>query len=133
MNGRAETASAAAADPDSRSVPLAEVLGRAGDELAQLAWLLEHLQMLIRPLLQEAAQRDETILRHAQSFDHIGQKAAGLAGFLAALSLAAPPEWRVDPAPAAKIVPLAALSSRLGFADDADDSRSDGRGDCEFF
>jgi len=80
----------------------------------QLAWHLEHLQRHIGPLIQEAACRDANILHQMQSFDHIGQKAMGLADFLAALAQAAPCQWLVDPAAAAQAVMLADLSSRLG-------------------
>ncbi len=112
-------------------VPVTDVLSRAGHELAHLARLLDHLQILIAPLIQEAARRDPHFLRQMQNFDHIGQKVMGLADFLAALALAVPCDWLVDPATAARTVVLADLSSRLAFTDDAKDSCSTAWGDCE--
>jgi hypothetical protein len=117
----------------STMVPMADVLSRAGHELAQLAWLLEQLQTRLSPLIQEAAERDPGDLRHMQSLDHAGQQAMGLAEFLAALALAAPCEWRIDPSAAAHQVLLADLSARLGFKDSSNESRHTAWGECEFF
>ena len=112
---RPDSSAPIAADSNPQQVPIADVLSRAGHELVQLAWHLEHLQRHIGPLIQEAAGRDANILHQMQSFDHIGQKAMGLADFLAALAQAAPRQWLVDPAAAAQAIMLADLSSRLGF------------------
>jgi hypothetical protein len=108
-------------------------LSRAGHELAHIAWLLEHLQTLLSPLIQDAAGRDEDNIRHMQSFDYIGQKAMGLADFLTALALSAQDQWFVDPAAAARRVMLADLSARLGFKDKESDSYSPAWGECDFF
>lgn len=133
MSARSESNSPCGAGSNSPDVPIADVLGRAGHELAQLAWLLEHLQTQIRPFIQEAASHDANVLHHMQSFDQIGQKAIGIADFLAALARAAPRQWLVDPGAAARTVTLAELSMRLGFAGEASDSCCTAWGDCEFF
>lgn len=104
-----------AGDPGTMQIPLGDVLKRAGQELVHLAWLLDSLQRQLRPLLQDAAERDAGMLRQIQSFDHIGQISQGLAAFFAALASKTPRHWRVDPAAAAQFVTLADLSSRLGF------------------
>jgi len=114
-------------------IPVADVLSRAGHELVQLAWLLEHLQRQIGPQLHEAASRDANILHQMQSFDHIGQKVTGLADFLAALAQGVPRQWLVDAGAAAQSVTLADLSSRLGFTNEEKDSCATAWGDCELF
>ena len=116
-----------------QDVPFADVLSRAGHELAQLAWHLENLQSHIGPFVQEAAARDTNVLHQMQSLDHIAQKSAALADFLAALAQAAPSQWRVDPGAAARAISLADLSSRLGFAGTEPDSCATAWGDCELF
>ncbi|HUZ91957.1 MAG TPA: hypothetical protein VMU78_08665 [Methylocella sp.] len=133
MNVRYGSGAPIAAGSNPPEIPIADVLSRAGHELVQLAWLLEHLQSHIGPLMQEAAARDANILRQVQSFDHIGQKATGLADFLAALAQAVPRRWLVDAGAAAQTVTLADLSSRLGFAGEEKDSCLTARGDCELF
>lgn len=115
------------------NVPIGDVLSRVGHELGHLARLLEHLETLVGPLTLEAAGRDVGFLHHMQGFDHIGQKVSGLADFLAALAPAAPSQWLVDPAAAARVVTLADLASRLAFSDEKETSCSTACGDCELF
>jgi hypothetical protein len=114
-------------------VPVRDVLSRAGHELVHLAWLLDNLQCQLSPLLQDAAGRDAGMLRQIQSFDHIGQIARGLEGFLAALAQETPPHWLVDPSAAAKNVSLAALSSRLGFTGQEIHQCATAWDECELF
>lgn len=133
MTARSGSGEAIADGSNPSRVPVADVLSRAGQELERLAWLLEQLQRLIGPLLQEAARRDANVLHHMQSFDQIGQKATGVADFLAALAQAAPRQWLVDPGAAAQSVRLADLSSRLGFTGEEKNSCDSAWGDCEFF
>ena len=133
MTMRPDSSAPIAADSNPQQVPIADVLSRAGHELVQLAWHLEHLQRHIGPLIQEAAGRDANILHQMQSFDHIGQKAMGLADFLAVLAQAAPCQWLVDPAAAAQAVMLADLSSRLGFTGEEYESCATAWGECDFF
>lgn len=114
-------------------VPIADVLSRAGHELTQLAWLLDHLQEQIGPHIQERASRDPGILRQMQSFDRIGQNTEAIAGFLAALAHAVPRCWLVDPGAAARAIPLADLSARLGFADEDKEACATAWGQCDFF
>jgi hypothetical protein len=133
MNARSDCGEPIDGASSPSKIPIADVLSRAGHELAHIAWLLENFQTHLSPLIQEAAARDQNALQQMQSFDHIGQITAGLADFLAALALAAPRQWLVDPGPAARTVMLADLSSRLGFADEATDSCSTAWGNCELF
>lgn len=133
MSGQSESVDPIAAGSRSPEVPITDVLSRAGHELAELARLLDELQILINPFIQEAARGDPYFLNQIQSFDHIGQKVTGLADFLAALALAAPRGWQVDAATAARTVMLADLSSRLAFTDDAKGSCSTAWGDYEIF
>lgn len=114
-------------------VPIGDVLGRAGHELRKLVWRLENLQREIGPLVEEAARRDPGVLHQMQSFDEIGQNAAGLAEFLAALAQAAPRPWLVDPSAAARNILLADLSARLGFAREEKDACATAWGECELF
>ena len=55
-------------------------------------------------------------MRHIQDLDHIRQKVAGLADFLAALAPLAPGDCLVD-ARAARLVTLADLAARLALGD----------------
>jgi hypothetical protein len=119
--------------PCAHGVPVGDVLGRAGHELAHLALLLEHLQMNIRPHVQETAARDPELLRHMQSVDHIAQKAAAIAEFLAALAHRAPRQWLVDAAAAAQSLTLAELASRLAFASGDQEANAAASGECDFF
>ena len=133
MNARSDRLEPAGADLNPRQVPIGDVLNRAGHELVHLAWLLETLQSHICPHIQEAAARDANVLHQMQSFDRIGQIAAGLSEFLAALALEAPRRWVVDPSAAARSVTLADLSSRLGFTSEDGKSCSTAWGDCDLF
>jgi hypothetical protein len=133
MSQGTQADSAPPAGREKRAVPVSDVLSRSGHELAQLAWLLERLQAHLRPLICEAARSNDALLHHMQSFDHIGQKAAALAEYLAALGAGAPHHWLIDPAIAAKTVKLTDLSLRLGFAEDTNEACSTAWGDCEFF
>jgi hypothetical protein len=128
MNAQTESVALAR----SPNVPMGDLLGRVGHELSHLARLLAHLELLLGPLITEAAARDANILRHMQGFDHIGQKASGLAAFLAALAPAASDQWMIDPSEAARVVTLADLASRLVFSEEDKTSCSAG-GDCELF
>ncbi|WGJ15760.1 hypothetical protein QEV83_05735 [Methylocapsa sp. D3K7] len=114
-------------------IPIADVLSRTGNELAQLAGYLKNLQSHIGPLVQKAAACDANVLHQMQSLDHMAQKSVALADFLAALAREMPSGWRVDPGGAAQTVTLADLSSRLGFSSEGKDACTSGWGDCDFF
>lgn len=114
-------------------VPLADVLSRAGHELTHIAWFLQHLQILLSPLIIKAAEHDADHMRHMQSLDHIEQKIMGLADFVTALSNLAHEHWQIDPAAAADRVLLADLSARLGFKDSETETYSTAWGECDFF
>jgi hypothetical protein len=114
------------------AAPMTAVLGRAGGELAHLARQLEHLEILLGPLILGAARKDPDFLRSVQGFDHIGQKAAGLAQFLMSLAAAVPDQWMVDPTRAAAAVTLADLSARLSLSPQREGAAA-GCGDCDLF
>ncbi len=134
------TAHTPAAEPSASSqAPIADVLGRAARELTHVGGLLDDLESVLGPLILEAGRGRADVLRHAQGLDHIGQKLACLADFLAALAQAARREWLVDPSVAARVVTLADLALRLKGPGDASrpgadaGSSSAGSGDCELF
>lgn len=114
-------------------VPIRDVLGRVGHELAHLARMLDQLQVFVAPSILEAAGKDPRLLHQIQSLDHIVQKVAALSDFLAALGPTASGHWLVDPAEAARVVTLAELAARLGFLDDGDGSCATAGGDFELF
>ncbi len=114
-------------------VPIADVLGRVGYELAHLARLLERFESIAAPLVLEAGRSDVALMREMQGFDHIGQKLSALVDFLAALAPAASDHWMVDPSAAARIVRLADLAARLGFSDGSEPSCAAAWGDVELF
>lgn len=114
------------------SVAMRDVADRIGNELAELAVAIHRLQVLISPLLNEAALRNPVHLQELQDIDHIYQKVGNLGEFLAALSLSLPPHWVLDASTASRVITLSALALRLGFAEGiaVADHPS---GDCEFF
>lgn len=129
-------------DDEKAQTPIGEVLSRVSHELAHLAGRLDHLESLVGPLIREAECRDPDMLRHVQGLDYIRQKLGGLADFLAALAPEASAAWLTDPSAAARVVTLADLASRLGFADANEACLPSGRdteepgatwGDCELF
>lgn len=112
-------------DHSSGCAPLAQVLKRAGTELAQVAEQLQNLEILLGPLFLSAAHGAPHFLQSVQGFDHIGQKASGLARFLIAFAACVPDQWMIDPAEAASEVTLADLSARLSFAPDREGAPAD--------
>lgn len=115
------------------NVPIQDVILRVAQEMMQLANRLDELQHGLGPFIAEAAERDPDILHQMQGFDHMRQQAEGLALFSAALAEAAPCDFLVDPAEAARIVALADLAARLGFQDEQGYSCPTAWGDCEMF
>ena len=118
---------------DAAAVPMRDVADRIGNELAELAVAIHRLQMLISPLLNEAALRNPVHLQELQDIDHIYQKVGNLAEFLAALALLLPEQWLLDPSTASQVITLSALASRLGLTPDGAFAADHPSGDCEFF
>jgi len=114
------------------SVPVADVTDRVGEALNEIGESVHRLQSLIAPLILEAAARDPAHLRELQDFDHISQKLKNLGDFLAALALALPEHWRLDPGVAAKVLTLAELEARLAFAEKGQ-GETHAPGDFELF
>jgi hypothetical protein len=130
MNSRFEPAEASSAS----NVPIADVLGRVGRELSHLAETMQQFQAVVSPLIIAAGRRDREFLHEVQDFDHIAQKLACLAAFLAALAPNTSSRWLIDPNLASQAVTLAALSSRLAGTPDADAENGAWEpGDCELF
>lgn len=118
---------------DASTVAMRDVADRIGNELAELAVAIHRLQMLISPLLNEAALRNPVHLQELQDIDHIYQKVGNLAEFLAALALILPEHWMLDPSMASQVITLSALASRLGFSGDNGIAADHPAGDCDFF
>ena len=115
------------------TVAMSDVADRIGNELAELAVAIHRLQVLISPLLNEAALRNPVHLQELQDIDHIYQKVGNLGEFLAALALILPQQWVLDPSTASQVITLSALASRLGFAAEEAYMAAEPSGDCEFF
>lgn len=115
------------------TIGMREVADRIGNELAELAAAIHGLQVVISPLLNEAALRNPTHLQELQDIDHIYQKVGNLAEFLAALALILPRQWMLDPSTASQVITLSALASRLGLASENAPAQGHPSGDCDFF
>ncbi len=115
------------------TVAMSDVADRIGNELAELASAIHNVQVLISPLLHEAAQSNPVHLHELQDIDHIYQKIGNLAEFLAALALILPQQWVLDPSTASQVITISALASRLGLMDGANLGAEAPSGDCEFF
>ncbi|MHB8883697.1 MAG: hypothetical protein ACYC5H_01195 [Methylovirgula sp.] len=115
------------------TVAMSDVADRIGNELAELAVAIHRLQVLISPLLNEAALRNPAHLQELQDIDHIYQKVGNLAEFLAALALILPQQWLLDPRTASQVITLSALASRLGFGTETTPASDHSAGDCDFF
>jgi hypothetical protein len=93
--------------------PLSAVLARSAAELADLSDRTERLQDVMADLVRQCAALDDGATRDMQALDWIAQHLEGMASFLDALSRAAAPGWRIDPAPALDALNLAELAHRL--------------------
>lgn len=117
----------------STTMAMSDVADRIGNELAELAVAIHRLQVLISPLLNEAALRDPAHLQELQDIDRIYQRVGNLAEFLAALSLTLPQQWVLDPSTASRVITLSALATRLGLAESDENATEHPSGDCDFF
>jgi hypothetical protein len=115
------------------AMAMSDVTDRIGNELAELAVAIHRLQVLISPLLNEAALRDPAHLKELQDIDRIYQRVGNLAEFLAALSLTLPQQWVLDPSTASRVITLSALATRLGLAESDENAPEHDSGDCDFF
>lgn len=113
------------------AVPVSDVTDRVADALSEVGDSIQRLQGLIAPLILEAAARNPSHLRELQELDHACQKIGNLADFVAALALVLPDDWRLDPTVASRVLTMADLSARLGFA--AEGERGHASGDLELF
>ena len=113
--------------------PMGDVLARVAHELNHVCARIGHFETLAGPLILGAARRDAGLMRHIQDLDHIRQKVAGLADFLAALAPLAPGDCLVDASGAARLVTLADLAARLALSDEDSATPGAAGGDFELF
>jgi hypothetical protein len=93
--------------------PLSDVLARSAAELADLSDRTERLQDVMAELVRQCAALDDGATRDMQALDWIAQHLEGMASFLAELSKATAPGWRIDPTSALDALSLAELAHRL--------------------
>lgn len=94
---------------------VADSLGLAAQEVAELAKLADHLQGVISRMAAAAAP-DWTLMVDAQAADLLSQRLEGLAGFMGALALAAPLGLSTDIERAVRALPLTDQARRLAGA-----------------
>jgi hypothetical protein len=119
--------------PASAVEPIAEILGRVGQELDDLAEQLNRVQGLISPLVLRAAAVEPEFLREVQAFDHIEQKLVCLSRFLTALGPLMHGHWVLDMSEASEVVTLSELSRRLRTAEQIVEDNPHASGDFEMF
>lgn len=115
------------------TIAMSDVTDRIGNELAELAVAIHRLQVLISPLLNEAALADPAHLQELQDIDRIYQRVGNLGEFLAALSITLPEQWVLDPSTASRVITLSALATRLGLSESDKNAPEHPSGDCDFF
>ncbi len=110
---------------------LADILGRVGLELDDLAKQLKHVQVSISPLVRLVPAHEHGVMRDIQELDHIEQKVHCLSQFLSALGPMMQGHWVLDTNEASKVVTLSELAQRLRCADG--DVAEDHPGEFELF
>lgn len=108
--------------------PLADLLRRVADELRNAAHVVDAI-----PVADDGASangRRRPLTQALQELDHTYQKLTCLAEFLNAIARSAPPQWTLDPNPAAEGITLSALAERLRSPDVP--SAQDGAANGEF-
>ncbi len=127
-------ANPALADPAPATVePIAEILGRVGLELDELAKQLNHVQGLISPLVFKASSLEPGFLQEIQAVDHIEQKMICLSRFLTALGPLMQGHWVLDLSEASAVITLSELSRRLRSAEHIIEDDPHMSGDFEMF
>jgi hypothetical protein len=119
--------------PESAVEPIAEILGRVGQELDDLAEQLQRVQGLISPLVLQASSLEPGFLQEIQAVDHIEQKLTCLSRFLSALGPMMHGHWVLDMTEASEVVTLSELARRLRTAEHLIDEAQDVSGDFELF
>lgn len=110
--------------------PLAELIGRAGAELADLAATIERMHPLAAAHARHAAATPDDI-QALQDLDHTEQKLRALAHFLSDIAGATSADWRLDPQQALAAITLADLAARL--AGQKPDNQTPTAGELELF
>jgi hypothetical protein len=113
--------------------PIAEILGRVGQELDDLAGQLQRVQGLISPLVLQASSLEPGFLQEIQAVDHIEQKLTCLSRFLSALGPFMHGHWVLDMSEASEVVTLSELARRLRTAEHITDETEQVSGDFELF
>jgi hypothetical protein len=119
--------------PETALEPIAEILGRVGQELDDLSEQLQRVQGLISPLVLQASSLEPGFLQEIQAVDHIEQKLACLSRFLAALGPLMHGHWVLDMTEASEVVTLSELARRLRTAEHVIDETLQVSGDFEMF
>jgi hypothetical protein len=119
--------------PNSKMMPVADLLQRIANELRDLTEVVDDLQSLVGRLVAASAIRDQDSMRELQEFDRLGQNLCGVANFTQALGESASREWLLNPEVASRAVHLSELAARLTLQRRPELSRSIGAGELEFF
>lgn len=91
--------------------PLADLLRRVAAELKNAAHAVDAIPVAAGGPATSAPPRPLT--QALQELDHTYQKLTCLADFLNAIAQSAPPQWALDPNPAAAAITLSALAERM--------------------
>jgi hypothetical protein len=100
-------------------VPVGKLLDLVGRELRELSLRVDDMHVLVGGETAGQPVTDPAYIEAAQNIDLVSQHLAAIADFLGVLQLTTPPQWVMDPAPAARVVTLSALAARLGCPDAA--------------
>jgi len=93
--------------------PLAEPLGIAAQEVADLAGMADLLQGVVARLAAQAGRPDAELMAEAQAADVLSQRLEGMAAFLRALARAAPEGVTTDVHAAVMDLTVAEQARRL--------------------
>jgi hypothetical protein len=118
---------------DDRIATIAELLRRIALELRGVAQTVDDLQPAVGSLIAGDGARDAGAMRQLQNFDSLSQTLSGIADFTQALAAIAPDHWRLDPQPAARVVPLSGLADRLAATERRPALDAGAAGDVEIF
>src|SRR5271165_550903 len=94
--------------------PMALTLERTSNELRDVARLIGALEDVVGKAIESASITEDFNLQEIQLLDHIRQKIAGAAEFLAALTDNMPLDWMIDAKSAAAALTLSELATHLG-------------------
>lgn len=101
-----------------------DALARIGAEMRRVSLRLGRVEEALGPILDELGSHRLEALADLQEIDMARQETEALAQVMARLAAAAPPQFDLDLADAARALPLAALTLRLthGERDEGEDA-----------